>query len=101
MKRIAVDVDGYCPQGDSWRRDLVEQMGMPVGRRPAVFVSATVTEIHALRSSRHREHNLYGTEIEKGRARDIAVRARKAWDLWKADVERFLELLGGSTSTGV
>ncbi len=74
---------------------------MPVGRRPAVFVSATVTEIHALRSFRQRERNLYGSEIEKGRARDIVMRARKAWDLWKADVERFLELLGGSTSTGV
>ncbi len=96
MRRIAIDVDGYCPQGDSWHRDLVEQTGMRVGRRPAVFKPASVTEIHALRSFRQRERNLYGAEVEKERTCDIAVRARKAWDLWKEDLKRFLDLLGGS-----
>ncbi len=52
-------------------------------------------EIHALRFFRHRERNLYGADVEQERTRDIAIRARRAWDLWKADLERFLTVLGG------
>ncbi len=102
MKRIAVDVDDYLPGGESSHRDLVEQMGMAVGKRPAVFAPATIARLHALRAFRHRERNLYSAAIRKQRVREIAAQALALWTEGQRDLEAWeyaMEAPGESPSS--
>ncbi len=89
MKRIAVDVDDYLPGGDSSHRDLVEQMGMAVGKRPAVFAPTTIAHLHALRAFRHRERNLYSAAIQKQRVREIAAQTIALWTEGQHDLKEW------------
>lgn len=37
FKRIAVEIDGAPPGGDTWHRDLLNSMAVPAGKRDAVI----------------------------------------------------------------
>ena len=37
FRRIAIECDGYSPDGDTWHRDLLDAMAQPTERRPAVI----------------------------------------------------------------
>lgn len=75
LQRIASNIDEFIPRGESWHRDLIDQMGLATDDRPPVISQGTAEGLHRLRAFRHRERNLYGGVLDRQRVLDMAGEA--------------------------
>lgn len=53
LKRIAVELDGSSPSGDSWHRDLLSQMAQAGEKRPAVISPGLCARLAKYLAFRH------------------------------------------------
>jgi hypothetical protein len=64
FEAVASTIDGSVPDGESWHRDLLQQMGREMqGIRPALFSEETVNLMDELRRFRHRIRNIYSFNL--------------------------------------
>lgn len=65
LERFAKGVDNQVPGGNSWHRDLLQQMADDVtGVRPAVISASVLEQLDEYRRFRHVVRNVYGQELE-------------------------------------
>jgi len=64
FEAVATAIDGSVPGGESWHRDLLQQMGRELpGIRPALFSEETVSLMDEFRRFRHRIRNIYSFNL--------------------------------------
>jgi len=64
LEAVAAAIDGSVPGGESWHRDLLQQMGRELkGIRPALFSEETVNHMEEFRRFRHRIRNVYSFNL--------------------------------------
>jgi hypothetical protein len=95
MSRIASDVDHEpIARGDGWHIGLLKRMSHPIADvRDAVIGPDLYSKLDRLRSFRHRERNSYGLQLDSCIVLERAKEAVIAFDVFRIDVERFLDLL--------
>ncbi|WP_414041588.1 hypothetical protein ACJU26_05885 [Acidithiobacillus sp. M4-SHS-6] len=96
LKMLAQDIDGYVPSGDSWHRDLLVQVAHPVpGIRDIPIISEdTLQALTVLKDFRHRERNLYGSDLVVDRVIDLAGKAQNGLEKLNRDLEIFGRRIG-------
>jgi hypothetical protein len=89
LQRIAANVDEFSPKGDSWHKDLIDQMEIATEDRPAVLSRDTANALHALRAFRHRERNIYGGVLERKRVITLSEDALALIKAFRKDIRQF------------
>ncbi len=94
FKRIAEDLNGGIPSGDSWHRDLLIDMKLNLpGLRPAVISEDTFRLLADFLDFRHRFRNIYGFELDDKKLAAIEAKFSGALENFKADLKVFLNFL--------
>lgn len=77
MERVGAMVDGApLPRGTAWHQDLLRRMGRPFPDvRPALLDESLGDTLAALCSFRHRERNMYGSQIKPAVLASVAREA--------------------------
>jgi len=64
FEAVATAIDGSVPAGESWHKDLLQQMRRELqGIRPALFSEETVNQMDEFRRFRHRIRNIYSFNL--------------------------------------
>lgn len=53
LKRVAVEIDGSVPSGDSWHRDLLDQVTRAEEKRPAAISQGLRSRLNQYLAFRH------------------------------------------------
>ncbi len=86
FETLALQMDGTLPKGDTWHRDLLEQMTLDVpGIRPPVMSESKVQALDEYRRFRHVVRNVYAEHLDPQRIGDLA---RKLAPLTKISYRR-------------
>jgi hypothetical protein len=73
LRYLASDIDGHLQEGGEWHKRLLTRMRTPVeGKRPRVISEKTFGLLDELRAFRHRERNLYASDLDVERMLEIA-----------------------------
>jgi len=73
FKRIAAEINGGTSGGDSWHKELLFRMTIPVeDRRPAVLSEGLAADLDDYLSFRHVFRNIYGFELQGERLSRLA-----------------------------
>lgn len=92
FKVIAARIDRTVPSGESWHREILEQMTLEIpGVRPPVVARETARKLDELRAFRHVFRNVYGFNLSPERIRELLVQLPEVSSLLKRDVSRFKE----------
>ncbi len=70
-------------------RCLLERMGQPTVRRPAVLSPATIADLQELLRFRHLVRHLYAYELKPEPVERLRCQALTVWPRVKADLEHF------------
>ncbi|HLF90545.1 MAG TPA: hypothetical protein VI451_16475 [Anaerolineales bacterium] len=91
---IAKQIDRQVPIGESWHRDLLEQMSEPVPKtRLAVLASETVEVLNKYRTFRHVVRNIYGFRLDWALMQPLLDEADEAIHAFVSDIEQFIAFL--------
>lgn len=97
---IATHVDGECPSGETWHRDLLRQVAREVpGVRTAVIGDQSATGLDELRRFRHLIRNVYATNLIPDRMETLVKALPELWRNLRPELTSFasfLEALGRS-----
>lgn len=86
---IAKRIDHDVPSDDHWHVDLLRQMKVETGDRPAFIAADTFTTLEDLMRFRHVERNHYATELRPTELPGKVQLAIDAVDLMKRDFAEF------------
>ena len=90
LTRIAVEIDGSKPSGDSSHSVLLNRMGAEnPGIRPAVISSESLDILHELRRFRRRERNIYGYMINTEKLEENIQKAMTITPIIEGEIEDF------------
>ena len=96
FKKIAAELNGGVPAGESWHQELLNDMKLDLPRlRPAVISTETHKLLLDFLSFRHKFRNIYGFELELDKVADIERKFPKVHTEFKADLEKFLIFVDG------
>lgn len=98
---IARQVDGVSPGGNTWHRDLLNQMAEDVAdRRPAVIGQDTVQHLDEFRRFRHLVRNVYTLDLVPHRMAGLVSALPDLWLRERAELlafAAFLDALAGAS----
>jgi hypothetical protein len=73
FRRISTEINGAPSGGDSWHKELLYRMTVPVeDRRPVVLSTALAADLDDYLSFRHVFRNIYGFELQGERLSRLA-----------------------------
>lgn len=91
---IARHVDGSLPQGETWHRDLLQQMSNDLqGVRPAVFCKHTSESLDDFRRFRHLVRNMYTTNFLPDKMDIFMSNLPGLWPFIKKELIAFSDFL--------
>lgn len=91
---IARHIDHSIPEGETWHRDLLNQMACEVDDiRPAVISQNNVKSLDEFRRFRHLVRNIYTTNLVPGRIEKLMSRLSELWDSLCAELLAFAEFV--------
>lgn len=96
MLRIADDIDGERPIGDSWHKDLLQRSGQTMGWRGPILTHETIIMIDEWRRFRHLVRHNYLTRRKSNEVEMLGFRVVTGFPKVRADVTRFLATLTGT-----
>lgn len=92
FKRVADEIDERLPKGETWHKDLLNQMKRDVpGLRPRLLSERSFIRIDEYRSFRHLVANIYGHNLIPERVLELAVDLPLLHKTLKEDILRFLD----------
>jgi hypothetical protein len=90
FRYIASDLDGHLQEGGEWHKRLLMRMQTPIERkRPRVIGEKTFRLVDELRAFRHRERNLYASDLDIERMLEIASGIPAAIEAVRKDIASF------------
>ncbi len=94
FETIALQLDGSLPKGDTWHRDLLDQMMLDLpGLRPPVLIEHTVRALDEFRRFRHVVRNVYAEHLDPQRIGDLVQKLAPLWTELKAELAAFADFL--------
>ena len=94
LTRIAENINGNLPGGETWHADLLRQMTYEVpGRRPAILRLETHDLLDELRGFRHRVRNIYTFRLNPERVTSLVDDLPKTYAALSQDLETFILFL--------
>ena len=93
FERIAREVDKQMPSGSKWHRDLIDQMGENLEKRPPVITPKTIRRLKRLLKFRHRVNNIYRYELIYKKAEKHAKRVGKLFKNVSEELDAFAAFL--------
>jgi hypothetical protein len=98
FERIAITVDGAKPKGESWHKELLQQMAREVHDvRPAVISQQTCEELEDYLGFRHIVRNVYVFKFDAARIENLVVKAGPLFARVKRELLAFLTFLEEQT----
>lgn len=91
---IARHVDGTLPEGETWHRDLLQQMAKErPGIRPAVIGAETAARLDTFRRFRHLVRNVYTFQLQPDKMEELFVLLLPLWEQLERELEAFADFL--------
>lgn len=91
---IARHIDGSLPEGETWHRDLLQQMSNDLeGVRPAVFGKNTSESLDDFRRFRHLVRNMYTTNLLPDKMDMFMANLPGLWSAIKKELTAFSDFL--------
>ncbi|TVS02444.1 MAG: hypothetical protein EA413_12290 [Cyanobium sp. PLM2.Bin73] len=100
LVQISRVLNGGSGEGAEWHRRLLERMGQPTVRRPAVLSPATIADLQELLRFRHLVRHLYAYELRPEPVERLRCQALTVWPRVKVDLERFRRWLATGPGDG-
>ena len=100
LKRIATEVDGRTPGGESWHRELLEAMTVSTGRRAAVISEGLGDSLSEYLQFRHFFRHAYTFELRWDKMRSLVLGCEATLVKLEGELNKFLRQ-GGKTPAGV
>ena len=99
FETVATRIDRSLPRGDTWHKELLEQMTLDVpGLRPPLISAGTARRLDPYRGFRHVFRNVYGYSLSPGRVmellKDLPALAAAVKDDLSCFTLRLSELMG-------
>ena len=92
--RVARDIDGLVPTGESWHKALLHQMTLPImDRRPAVLRPTTSRQLDILRCHRHWMRHAYAQSFDWARMAPAASAMGSAVAMAREDFVQLVTFL--------
>ncbi len=94
FEAVATTIDGSGPGGESWHRDLLQQMGREIqGVRPALFSEEAVSIMDEFRRFRHRIRNIYSFNLVPERIKALVEKLPRLSDEVNTSLQDFAQFL--------
>jgi hypothetical protein len=93
FRRIAIECDGYSPDGDTWHRDILDAMAQPTGRRPAAISQDVHDVLKGYLGFRHMFRHLYSINLNWDRMAGLVLGVEAVWQKADAEFRAFLSTL--------
>jgi hypothetical protein len=94
LKRVAKVVDKQVPDGQSWHKDLLGQLAMPTGTRPAAISGPLYERLVECLALRHIARTHYGFQLEWRLLRPHLERLHALVDDFAAEMRAFIDEMG-------
>jgi len=95
FETVATRIDRSLPRGETWHKDLLEQMTLDVpGLRPPLISAATARRLDPYRGFRHVFRNVYGYNLSPARVMELLKDLPGTATAVKDDLARFTSRLG-------
>jgi hypothetical protein len=92
--KIANDLDGGVPGGESWHTELLRQMALDLpGVRPAVLRRETANALDRYRGFSHLIRNIYATSLDPEPLGRLVANLPSVWEQVKEDLTHFQQFL--------
>ena len=96
LENIATGLDRHLPGGNSWHKDLLEQMANELPDiRPAVISRATLDDLGEYLGFRHVVRNIYSYQIDPEQLEPLAENVRSVFDQVRQELTDFVRWLSG------
>lgn len=93
FRRIAIECDGYSPDGDTWHRDLLDAMAQPTERRPAVISQDLHKALREYLGFRHMFRYAYSIDLRWDKMADLVLGVGGLWQRVSAELQAFSNTL--------
>ena len=94
FKKIGNELNGGIPAGDSWHRQLLNDMRLEIPNlRPPVISEATFLLLLEFLSFRHKFRNIYGFDLDMKRVEELEQDFPEAHKKFNTDVGEFLKFV--------
>jgi hypothetical protein len=91
---IARHIDQSTPGGETWHRDLLQQMAREVKDiRPAVMSQNNAASLDEFRRFRHLVRNVYATNLVPDRISKLMLRLPDLWNSLHAELVAFADFI--------
>jgi hypothetical protein len=91
---IARHIDGTLPTGQTWHRDLLQQMTQDVSDvRPAVIGQDSVLALDEFRRFRHIVRHVYTINLEPDRMAEMIATLPELWSTLRAELLAFADFV--------
>ena len=87
LKRIVLEVDGVCPSGRAWHRELLDLAAAPTAARPAVLSADTREMLAPYLQFRHVFRQAYTFDLEWRRMSDLVLGCEAVLGRLEADLD--------------
>ena len=91
LKRIAVENAEDLPQGDTWHRQLLDQMGSETEARPQVIDSELQSRLHLYLAFRHVFRHSYTFDLQWEKMRELVLHCDETLGLLRNSVQGLLD----------
>ncbi|MBZ5542797.1 MAG: hypothetical protein LAO07_03850 [Acidobacteriia bacterium] len=90
FKRVAVEVDGLPPQGESWHRELLASMAERAAARPPVISPDLGARLMEYLQFRHFFRHAYSFLLQWSKMRPLIAGCEDTLAKFRAEIESFL-----------
>jgi hypothetical protein len=94
FESVVDTVDGHFPQGDSWHKELLLQMGKEIkGVRPALLSGASLSLLDQYMRFRHRIRNIYSFNLIPERVKALVENLPDVFQRVSSEILDFAQFL--------
>ncbi len=101
LQSIADTIDDHLPAGESWHKDLLDQMSVEIhGVRPALLSEGTRELLDGFMRFRHRVRNIYSFNLIPERVRNLVENLPEAYGQARKEILAFAQFLEQASLEG-
>jgi hypothetical protein len=90
FKRIALELDGDLPSGESWHRELLDSMTRPGSARPAVITSPLAARLNKYLQFRHVFRSVYAFLLTWDRMAPLVMDCEATLRQFRQELDSFV-----------
>jgi hypothetical protein len=91
LKRIAVELDGDLPQGDSWHRKLLDLAATPTDKRRKIISSRLKIALQEYLAFRHVSRYSYSFHLQWNKMEGLSLNCQTTFLALEAELDQFLK----------